>query len=55
MKYAIFDWITGNLDRYNTKEEAITAFEEQRQEALIQDSDFDKMLIEIIEEHNSID
>lgn len=55
MKYAIFDWISGHLDRYNTKEEALTSFKEQKQEALIQDADFDKMVIEIFEEHNSID
>ena len=55
MKYAIFDWISGHLDRYKTKKEAIFTFEKEKQVALNQGSDFDKMVIEIFEEHNSID
>lgn len=56
-KYAIFDWISGGINYYNTPEEAEKAYNDELKEHLKDKlrTDFDKMLITVHKEYNSID
>ena len=61
MKYAILNWMDGSMVYYETKELAEIEFDKQLNEHknTIKTTDkfdeFDKMVIEIINQHNSID
>jgi hypothetical protein len=61
MKYAILNWMDGSMTFFQTKDLAIDEFDRQLKEhketVRYRDKfdEFDKMVIEIINQHNSID